>query len=49
MEKYKFQFNNDSDSLRALMSLVEDGWIVEGYKEEDGYTWFLLGRYPVRK
>ena len=41
-KKYKFQFNNDETSCLALLSLIKDGWYVIAYKEEDGYTWFVL-------
>ncbi len=47
--KYKFQFNNDSDSCEALKSMIDDCWIVQGYIEEDGYTFFLMERYAVIK
>ena len=40
--KYKFQFNNDADSCIALRDLLLRGWTVQGFIEEDGYTWFLL-------
>lgn len=42
--KYKFQFNNDTISCKALASCIKDGWRVEGFVVEDGYTWFLLER-----
>ena len=40
--RYKFQFNNDIDSCVALQCMISEGWTVQGFEQEDGYTWFLL-------
>ncbi len=40
--RYKFQFNNDEDSCVALQSMLREGWTVQGFAQEDGYTWFWL-------
>ena len=44
--EYKFQFNNDTASCSALADLIRQGWSVEGFRVEDGYTWFLMQTYP---
>lgn len=43
-QEYDFQFNNDINSCLALASMLKDGWIVDGFKIEDGYHWFILIR-----
>ena len=40
--RYKFQFNNDEVSCIALRDLIKTSWTVEGFIEEDGYTWLIL-------
>lgn len=40
--QYKFQFNNDETSCLALSSLIKEGWSIEGFKAEDGYSWLEL-------
>jgi hypothetical protein len=39
---YKLQFKNDETSCRVLMCLVKGGWKIEGYSNEDGYSWITL-------
>ena len=40
--KYQFQFNNDEDSCVALQCMIKSGWTIYDFKQDDGYTWFLL-------
>lgn len=41
-KRYEFQFNNDIASCIALQCMIVEGWTVQGYKLDNGYTWFIL-------
>lgn len=40
--KYKFQLDSSESEIQALLSLIRDGWIIDGYIQEDGYSWLIL-------
>jgi len=41
---YKFHYDSGLGNAHALISLLKEGWIIENYFEEDGYTWLNLGK-----
>lgn len=41
---YNFQFNQDAISCLALSALIKDGWEINDYYEDNGYSWIKLSK-----
>lgn len=47
-ERYKFQFNGDEDSCRALADMFRAGWELQNigaFSIDDGHHWIHLQRW----
>ncbi len=46
---YKMAFGHDEASVRALLSLIEDRWHIEGFEVAEGHSWLILTQEILRE